>query len=131
VLCDALTEAGKADLIVDFATLTGAARVALGADVPVLFSNDDEMAARLLEHATTVGDPLWRLPLYRPYRAQLKSPIADLNNAPEGGYGGAITAALFLEEFVAADTPWCHIDVMAYNLTSRAGRPAGGEAMGM
>jgi leucyl aminopeptidase len=131
VLCDAIAAAGKPDLLVDFATLTGAARVALGTDLPVLFSNDDATADRLLSHGKSVGDPLWRLPLHRGYKAQLKSAVADLNNISESPYGGAITAALFLEEFVERGVKWCHIDVMSYNQASRPGRPAGGEAMSM
>lgn len=131
VLCDAIAAAGKPDLLIDFATLTGAARVALGTDLPVLFSNDDATAERLLEHGNGVGDPLWRLPLHKGYKNQLKSSIADLNNISESPYAGAITAALFLEEFVEKGVKWCHIDVMSYNQSSRPGRPAGGEAMGM
>ena len=133
ILCDALTEATreKPDLIVDFATLTGAARVALGTDLPALFSNHDDLAAALLDHGLAHHDPLWRLPLHRPYRRLLDSAVADLNNVSEGGYGGAITAALFLQEFVGAETPWMHIDLMAWNLKSMPGRPAGGEAMGL
>ncbi|MBC7173777.1 MAG: leucyl aminopeptidase family protein, partial [Polyangiaceae bacterium] len=100
VLCDALTAAGKPDLLIDFATLTGAARVALGTDIPVLFSNDDDVAEKLLGHGKSAGDPLWRLPLAKSYKSQLKSAIADLNNVSDNPYGGAITAALFLEEFV-------------------------------
>lgn len=131
VLCDAIAAAGEPDLLIDFATLTGAARVALGTDLPVMFSNDDATAGRLLERGESVGDPLWRLPLHKGYKNQLKSAIADLSNISDSVYGGAITAALFLEEFVAKDVKWCHIDLMAYNQGSRPGRPAGGEAMGM
>jgi leucyl aminopeptidase len=133
VLADALTEAcsGKPDLIIDFATLTGAARVALGTDLPALFCNDDTMAAALLTEGLRLGDPLWRLPLHQPYRRLLDSPVADLNNVSKGGYAGAITAALFLEHFVDRDIPWAHFDLMAWNLTSRPGRPEGGEAMAL
>ncbi len=131
VLCDAITAAGTPDLLIDFATLTGAARVALGTDLPVLFCNDDATADRLLEHGKTVGDPLHRLPLFKAYKSQLKSAVADLNNVSDSPYAGAITAALFLEEFVEKGVKWCHIDVMSYNQSSRPGRPAGGEAMGM
>jgi leucyl aminopeptidase len=131
VLADCLTAAGKPDVIIDFATLTGAARVALGTELPALFTNDDELAAQLLEGAERAGDPIYRLPLHRAYRSALRSDVADLNNVSEGGYGGAITAALFLEEFVEPGVPWAHLDVMAYNLSSRPGRPRGGEAMGM
>lgn len=133
ILCDALAEAdGEApDLLVDFATLTGAARVALGSELPALFCNDDATAEALLRHGKALQDPLWRLPLHQPYRALLDSKVADLNNISEGGYGGAITAALFLEAFVAKATAWIHIDVMAWNLAAKPGRPAGGEAMGL
>jgi leucyl aminopeptidase len=133
VLADALAEAcrEKPDLVVDFATLTGAARVALGTGLPALFCNDDQIATRLLAAGTDEADPVWRLPLWRPYRETLKSRVADINNISKGSYGGAITAALFLEEFVAPGIPWIHLDFMGWNTTSRAGRPEGGEAQGM
>jgi leucyl aminopeptidase len=133
VLCDALAEAAreKPELIVDFATLTGAARTALGADLPALFCNDDALATELLDHGTAEHDPLWRLPLHRPYRQLLDSKVADLNNVSEGPYAGAITAALFLAEFVGPGTPWAHIDLMAWNRSARPGRPVGGEAMSL
>ena len=133
VLCDALAEADREDpdLIVDFATLTGAARVALGTDLPAMFCNDDGVAGALLAQGLAARDPVWRLPLHRPYRVQLDSQVADLNNISSGPYGGAITAALFLAEFVRPETPWVHFDVMAWNLSSRPGRPEGGEAMGL
>ena len=133
ILCDALAEAcrDKPDLVIDFATLTGAARVALGTGLPALFCNDEALAGRLLDRGLACHDPLWRLPLYQPYRASLDSPVADLNNVSEGGYGGAITAALFLEAFVEAGIPWAHFDLMAWNLNASPGRPKGGEAMGL
>ena len=133
ILCDALTEADSddPDLILDFATLTGAARVALGTELPALFCNDDKLAEKLLAQSASEEDPLWRLPLHRPYRRLLDSQVADLNNVSSGGYGGAITAALFLQEFVRDKTPWAHIDLMAWNTSSRPGRPEGGEAMGL
>ncbi len=133
ILCDALTEADREapELLVDFATLTGAARVALGSELPALFCNDDATAAAALDHGLAAQDPLWRLPLHAPYKRLLDSKVADLNNISEGGYGGAITAALFLEAFVAKAKAWIHIDVMAWNLAARPGRPAGGEAMGL
>ena len=133
VLCDALAEADREDpdLIVDFATLTGAARVALGADLPAMFCNDDALAEALLAHGLAARDPVWRLPLHKPYRRQLDSQVADLNNISSGPHGGAITAALFLAEFVRPETPWVHLDIMAWNLSSRPGRPEGGEAMGL
>jgi leucyl aminopeptidase len=133
VLADALTEAvsEQPDLIIDFATLTGAARVAMGTDVPAFFTDNNALANQLMQHAENEQDPLWRLPLYAPYRSLLDSPIADINNAGSGSYGGAITAALFLKEFVPAATPWIHLDLMAWNLSNRPGRPEGGEAMGL
>ena len=133
ILSDALARAGEAspEMIFDFATLTGAARVALGTELPALFCNNDALADALLASGTAVQDPLWRLPLWPGYRKMIEGSTADINNAPEGGYAGAITAALFLEKFVDAKTPWVHIDVMAYNRSSQAGRPEGGEAMGM
>ena len=137
ILSDALFEAAteEPELILDFATLTGAARVALGTDLPALFCNDDTLAAELLAGAKRAGDPLWRMPLWQGYVKLVKSKIADLDNAPEGGYGGAITAALFLEHFVETAAgkavPWAHIDLMAWNRSAKPGRPEGGEAMGL
>ena len=138
ILADALTlaqeeaqEGERADWLIDFATLTGAARVALGPELPALFSNDDELAAALLAGGAAVGDPLWRLPLWPGYRDMLKSPIADLGNAPEGGFAGAITAALFLERFVNDGQRWAHLDCYAWSPTARPGRPKGGEATGL
>lgn len=133
VLADALTEAvsEKPRMLLDFATLTGAARVALGPDLPALFANDDGLAADLLAQADAVADPLWRLPLFAPYRKRVEGKVADLTNAPDGPYAGAITAALFLEEFVEPGVPWAHIDLMAWNTESKPGRPEGGEAMGL
>lgn len=133
ILCDALVEGAteQPELLIDFATLTGAARVALGTEVPALFSNSDELAAGLLAAAEEQQDPLWRLPLYNPYREMLDSKIADLANAANAPYAGAITAALFLREFVPEETAWAHVDVMAWNTRSRPGRPEGGEAMGI
>ena len=135
VLADALALAAREApaLLVDFATLTGAARVALGPDLPALFANDDALAADVAAAALRVEDPLWRLPLFAPYRRWLESEVADLGNVPAGaesGYGGAIAAALFLERFVG-DAPWLHLDVMAWNLAPRPARPLGGEAMGL
>ena len=131
VLCDALTEAASEDpdVLIDFATLTGAARIALGPDLPALFSNDDDLAAGLARHAEEVRDPLWRLPLHRPYDELLKSKIADAANAASSPQGGAITAALFLRRFVPDTVPWAHFDLMAWNPRARPGRPVGGEAM--
>lgn len=131
VLCDALTEAASEDpeVLIDFATLTGAARIALGPDLPALFSNDDELAGGLARHAEEVRDPLWRLPLHRPYDGLLESRIADTANAASSAQGGAITAALFLRRFVPDTVPWAHFDLMAWNTRARPGRPVGGEAM--
>ena len=133
VLSDALTEACSEtpDLLIDFATLTGAARVALGTDLPAMFCNNDDVAAMLLRHGEAVGDPVWRMPLHQPYKKQLESKVADLSNISNGPYGGAITAALFMEHFVEGDIPWAHFDIMAWNLAGRPGRPEGGEAMGI
>lgn len=133
VLCDVLDLAGeeKPDLIVDFATLTGAARVALGADLPALFSNNDNLAQRLRAHSVATQDEVWHLPLHKPYRKLLDSAVADLNNVSSGGFAGAITAALYLAEFVPDDVPWAHLDVMAWNGSARPGRPEGGEALGL
>ena len=131
VLCDALADADAEhpDLLIDVSTLTGAARVALGTDLPALFSNNDTAADALLAAGKDVHEPLWRLPLHRPYRTQLDSRVADIGNVSNAPYGGAITAALFLAEFVGKSTPWIHIDTMAWNLENKPGRPAGGEAM--
>lgn len=133
VLGDALTRAGeeKPELIVDFATLTGAARVAVGPDLPALFANDDALAAQVAAAGAQVDDPTWRLPLWDGYADMIKSDIADINNAGEGGFAGAITAALFLERFVPDDTPWLHLDTFAWRPASKPGRPKGGEALGL
>ena len=133
VLGDALTKAGedKPALVIDFATLTGAARVALGPDLPATFVNDEELARELLAAGTAVNDPLWRLPLWDGYDDYLKSDIADLINAPDNGYAGAVTAALFLRRFVSDGTPWAHLDTFAWRPTAKNGRPKGGEAYGL
>ena len=130
ILCDALHEgaAEKPTMMVDCATLTGAARVALGTDLPALFCNDDTLADQLLAAGKDVTDPMWRMPLFRGYRRLLDSKVADINNVSAGGFGGAITAALYLQEFVPDDVPWAHFDMMAWNNSSRPGRPEGGEA---
>jgi len=130
ILCDALAEASteKPDLLVDMATLTGAARVALGPELAALFCNDDGLAEALLEAAAAEDDPMWRMPLWRPYRKMIDSKIADLNNVSESPHAGAVTAALYLQEFVGPDIPWAHLDVMAWNPQSRPGRPEGAEA---
>jgi leucyl aminopeptidase len=130
ILCDALAEASteKPELLVDMATLTGAARVALGPELAALFCNDDALAADLLDAAKAEEDPLWRMPLWRPYRKMIDSKIADLNNVSESPHAGAVTAALYLQEFVEPGIPWAHLDVMAWNPQSRPGRPEGAEA---
>jgi len=133
ILCDALTEAGSENpaLMLDCATLTGAARVALGPELPALFCNNDDLAAGLLEAAEEEKDPLWRLPLHQPYREMLDSRIADIANSSDSTFAGAVTAALFLKEFVPENIPWAHLDLMAWNTKARLGRPEGGEAMGL
>ena len=133
ILCDALAEAVREnpDIIIDAATLTGAARVALGAELPALFCNNDSVAADILTASNDVKDPMWRLPLHQPYRKMLDSKVADIYSCSEGGYGGAITAALFLQEFVKQAPAWVHIDTMGYNQSSKPGRPEGGEALAL
>ena len=133
ILCDALAFAAeqKPDLILDFATLTGAARVALGPDLPALFANRDEVANGLLVAAQTTRDPLWRMPLWRPYLTMLDSSIADLANSGASRQAGAITAALYLERFVPEAQAWAHLDVYSWNDGDKPGRPRGGEAQGL
>ncbi|MES2289958.1 MAG: leucyl aminopeptidase family protein [Pseudomonadota bacterium] len=133
ILGDALTRAGEEDpeLIIDFATLTGAARVALGPDLPATFANNDALAQDALTAGVTVDDPLWRLPLHPGYDEMLKSDIADLNNAPDGGFAGSVTAALFLQRFVPDGTPWIHLDTFAWRPSGKPGRPKGGDALGL
>jgi leucyl aminopeptidase len=133
VLCDTLTEAvsESPSLIVDFATLTGAARIALGTELPGFFTNKQGLSNALLTAAKQVGDPVWPLPLYHDYRDMLDSPIADIVNSSAQNFGGAITAALFLKEFIPDECDWIHFDIMAWNIRHRPGRPIGGEAMGM
>ena len=133
VLCDALAYATeqKPDLILDFATLTGAARVALGPDLPALFCNRDDIAQQLLDAGIAQQDPLWRMPLHRPYLTLLESGIADIANAGPSRHAGAVTAALYLERFVADTIPWAHLDVYSWNDGERPGKPKGGEAQGL
>lgn len=130
ILGDALTRAGEEapELILDFATLTGAARVALGPDLPPLFTDDEALAADLLTAGVAEDDPVWRMPLWDGYDDMLKSDIADMVNAPDGGFAGAITAALFLRRFVPKDTAWAHLDVFAWRPSAKPGRPKGGDA---
>jgi len=133
VLGDALTRAGedKPGLILDFATLTGAARVALGPDLPALFANNDALADQLLAAAAVQDDPIWRMPLWDGYDEMLKSDLADLANAADSPMAGAVTAALFLRRFVPDGVPWAHFDTFAWRPTARPGRPKGGEALGL
>jgi leucyl aminopeptidase len=128
VLADALALADEDDpaLIVDFATLTGAARVALGPDLPAFFTDDEALAHEIAGSAAAENDPLWRMPLWRPYQAMLDSKIADTNNVSGGGHGGAITAALFLRKFVTAKS-WMHFDIFAWTPAAKPGRPEGAE----
>ncbi|HEY3179911.1 MAG TPA: leucyl aminopeptidase family protein [Casimicrobiaceae bacterium] len=133
ILCDALTEADseRPDLLIDCATLTGAARIALGPELQALFCDDDAVANGMLKAGADAGDPLWRMPIWRPYRKQIDSKCADLNNIAPGPLAGSIIGALYLAEFVSAETRWAHLDIMAANQTSRPGRPEGGEATGL
>lgn len=130
ILCDALAYAaeGKPDLVIDLATLTGAARVALGAQLPALFCRDLAMARELVDLGLESADPLWHLPLWRDYHGGIESEIADIVNTGRGALAGAINAALFLEDFVPANLPWLHLDLFAWNDAARPGRPVGGEA---
>jgi leucyl aminopeptidase len=133
ILADALTRAAEEEpeLILDFATLTGAARVALGPDLPALFSNDDRLAGDLLKGGESMVDPLWRMPLWKPYEELFASDIADLGNASDAPMAGAVTAALFLQRFVPATTAWAHFDTFAWRAAAKPGRPKGGEALGL
>ncbi|MFC7301908.1 leucyl aminopeptidase family protein [Cognatiluteimonas weifangensis] len=133
VLCDALAYAGESSpaLLLDFATLTGAARIALGPDLPALYANDDAVAAAWLDAGLQVRDPLWRMPLWRPYLRYLTSPVADIANSGPSKMAGSIAAALYLERFVPEGQPWAHLDVYAWNDNDRPGHPAGGEAQGL
>ncbi len=133
VLADALTRAVEhaPTLIVDFATLTGAARVALGPDLPALFGNDEVLCEAALASGRAAEDPLWRLPLHDGYDDMLKSDIADINNAPDGGFAGAVTAALFLRRFVPVEMAWLHLDTFAWRPVAKPGRPKGGAALGL
>ncbi|MBS0374871.1 MAG: leucyl aminopeptidase family protein [Proteobacteria bacterium] len=129
VLADALALAGeqRPDLVIDLATLTGAARVALGPELPALYGSDEALVAELLAHGRAVGDPLWPMPLWSGYEDELASKIADLVNAPSSGFAGSIAAGLFLRRFVPESTPWLHVDLYAWNGKERPGRPVGAE----
>ncbi len=128
ILCDALTYAQEQApaLMINFATLTGAARIALGPDLPALFSNDEALANALLQTGVECNDPLWRMPLWSPYNKMISSSIADLNNAGSSRMAGCITAALYLQRFVHAHTRWAHIDTYCWNDSDQPGRPKGG-----
>jgi leucyl aminopeptidase len=132
VLADAMTKAVEENpaLMIDFATLTGAARVALGPDLPAMFANDDALAAGLISAAKAAGDPIWQMPLWDGYDDMLLSDIADTANSG-GSFAGSVTAALFLKKFVPADLPWAHFDTYAWRPVSKPGRPKGGEALGL
>lgn len=129
VLADALALADedKPDLLVDLGTLTGAARVALGPDLPPYYTNDESLALDIARLATQENDPLWRLPLWAPYDAWLDSKTADINNAPTGGFAGSITCALFLQRFVEPTTNWLHVDIYGWTPSAKPARPEGGE----
>jgi leucyl aminopeptidase len=129
VLADALALAceDKPDLLIDMGTLTGAARVALGPDLPPYYTNDETLAADVARHATRENDPLWRLPLWPAYDKWLDSKVADINNAPSNGFAGSITCALFLQRFVDPATRWLHVDIYGWTPTARPARPEGGE----
>lgn len=131
ILGDALTRASEEDpdLVIDFATLTGAARVALGPDLAPFYTDDEDLAAQIAEGSATSGDPAWRMPLWAPYKSMLKSPIADIVNSASSGMAGSITAAIFLKQFVQAKS-WVHLDVWAWR-EGKYGRPAGGAACGL
>ena len=130
VLSDALTLASEEGVsrIIDFATLTGAARVALGEDVPPLYARETEQARAIQDLSFEIEDSLWQMPLYKPYKQQIQPPIADLSNTGSTNQGGSLTAALFLDHFVPEGIDWMHLDIYAWNLSDRPGRPAGGEA---
>jgi leucyl aminopeptidase len=133
ILADALAKAAESEpeFIVDFATLTGAARVALGPDLPALFVSDDDLAGEIDRASKDVEDPLWRMPLWDAYDEMLKSDIADLANASNSSMAGAVVAAMFMKRFVPADVPWAHLDTFAWREAAKPGRPKGGEALGL
>ena len=130
VLADALTAADEdePDLLIDFATLTGAARVAVGTEIAATMTDDDDLYGDIARHAELESDPVWRLPLWSDYRSLIDSSVADINNSGSTGFAGATTAGLFLKEFVVKSKSWVHFDVMAYNTRARPGRPLGGES---
>ncbi len=133
VLGDALTRAGEENpaLTLDFATLTGAARVAMGPQIAPFYTDDEALAAEIAQGSAAMFDPVWRMPLWRGYDDLLKSPIADLVNSPGNSFAGSIAAALFLQRFAPTEGSWAHFDIYAWNATARPGRPVGGEAQGI
>ena len=135
LLADALTFSQennvKSDFVIDFATLTGAARVALGTELPALFTNDNDLGERIIDEGKKQIDPMWELPLFSPYERYLENKYDALSSTGSAGTGGAITAALFLKKFINTDTKWAHVDLMAWNTSGRPGFPVGGEAMGL
>ena len=133
ILADALTKAGEDDpeLVLDFATLTGAARVALGPDLPAMFASEDDLADGLIKGGNLEGDPIWRMPLWDGYMEMLSSDIADCVNSATGGFAGSVTAALFLKKFAPATAAWAHFDTFAWRPSAKPGRPKGGEALGL
>jgi len=133
ILADALVKAceDKPELLIDFATLTGAARGAVGTEIAAMFTNDDALAQAISQASAEVGDPVWRMPLYSGYACMLDSAIADMVNSCPSPYAGAITAALFLQRFIDEGVSWVHFDIMAWNICNKPGKPEGGEAMGI
>jgi leucyl aminopeptidase len=133
ILADALALADdeKPEMLVDMATLTGAARVALGPDLAPFYTQDEGLAAALADAARAAADPLWRLPLWKPYASKLSSKVADMNNVTTDGFAGSITAALFLQRFVEKTACWAHFDIFGWNPSDRPHCPIGGEAQGI
>jgi len=133
VLCDAISEAinDAPEVLIDFATLTGAMRVGLGTELPGFFASNQQTAVSLMDFGLQNSDPVWQMPLHAPYKSLLHSNVADLSNCAAGPFGGGITAALYLQEFTNAHTDWLHFDIMAWNVRALSGRPVGGESFGI
>ena len=133
VLADALVKACEQppEILIDFATLTGAARVAVGTEISAMFSNNDALAAEVQSYGVQCSDPIWQLPLFQNYQLLFESKIADVMNSSPSAYAGAIVAALFLQYFVKPEINWLHFDIMAWNIGNQPGKPEGGEAMGV
>ncbi|MGM9454594.1 leucyl aminopeptidase family protein [Legionella bozemanae] len=133
ILADALVKAceEEPDLLIDFATLSSAARVSVGTEMSAFFANNESLAAEIIDSSYKTVDPVWRLPLFAPYEKFLRSTIADMTNCSDYPYGGAIIAALFLQRYINKSTPWVHFDIMAWSEQSKPGKPEGGEAMGL